>query len=144
MRGRGFATVTAVFLLVVLAAIATYLLTVAGAQRETARYAVQGARAYQAALAGIEWALHQIAPTGAAAPSAACGTAPATDVATTFTVAAGGGADFTVTVVCRYTEHRERADDYAVYEITSTAETGAWGSLAYVRRRIRTVVTDAP
>lgn len=59
-RARGFALILAVFLIVSLAAIGAYLLTLSNVQVETAIMDEQGARAYQAARAGIEWGAYQV------------------------------------------------------------------------------------
>jgi MSHA biogenesis protein MshP len=59
-RARGFALVLAVFLTVLLAAISTYLLTVSNVQVDSGVKDEQGARAYQAARAGIEWGAYQV------------------------------------------------------------------------------------
>lgn len=56
---KGFAVVTAIFLLVVLAALGVGMLMFSRAQQVSSSYDVQGARAYQAARAGIEWALYR-------------------------------------------------------------------------------------
>jgi MSHA biogenesis protein MshP len=59
-RARGFALVMALFLIVTLAALGVYLLTVSNVQVETGIADEQGARAYQAARAGIEWGAYQV------------------------------------------------------------------------------------
>lgn len=64
-RGAGAGLVTAIFLLVVLAGLAVALVSVFGAQRQSTALDEQGARAYQAARAGIEWGLFQRATGGA-------------------------------------------------------------------------------
>lgn len=64
-RGAGAGLVTAIFLLVVLAGLAVALVAIFGAQRQSAALDEQGARAYQAARAGIEWGLFQRATNGA-------------------------------------------------------------------------------
>lgn len=56
---RGFAIITAIFLLVVLAALGVGMLVFSKSQQTTSGYDVQGSRAYQAARAGIEWALYR-------------------------------------------------------------------------------------
>lgn len=58
-RIRGFALMLAVFLIVTLAAIGVYLVTVSTGQAQAVSQDVQGARAYQAARAGIEWGTYQ-------------------------------------------------------------------------------------
>jgi MSHA biogenesis protein MshP len=59
-RSEGFALMMAVFLIVTLAAIGTYLMTISIGQTEATSQDEQGARAYQAARAGVEWAAYQI------------------------------------------------------------------------------------
>ncbi len=59
-RVRGFALMMAVFLIVTLATIAVYLLTVSTGQLQAVTQDEQGVRAYQAARTGIDWAAYQI------------------------------------------------------------------------------------
>ncbi|WP_426176279.1 agglutinin biogenesis protein MshP [Massilia sp. TWR1-2-2] len=58
-RSAGVGIVTAIFLLVVLAALAVALVGISTAQNSASALDVQGARAYQAARAGVEWGLFQ-------------------------------------------------------------------------------------
>ena len=59
----GFVLPSAIFLLVILAALAAFLVTISTTQNMTSAQDVQGARAYQAARAGIEWGLYQVLDT---------------------------------------------------------------------------------
>jgi MSHA biogenesis protein MshP len=58
-RSAGVGLVTAIFLVVVLAGLAVAMVGMSGAQQSASALDVQGARAYQAARAGIEWGLFQ-------------------------------------------------------------------------------------
>jgi MSHA biogenesis protein MshP len=58
-RARGFALILAVFLIVSLAAIGAYLVTVSNVQVESTTKDELGARAYQAARAGLEWGAYR-------------------------------------------------------------------------------------
>ena len=58
-RSAGVGIITAIFLLVVLAAIGVAAVRVFTAQQVTSSLDLEGARAYQAARAGIEWGLYQ-------------------------------------------------------------------------------------
>ena len=60
---RGFAAIAAIFLLVTLAALGGYMLTFSNTQQLTFAQDVQGARAYWAASAGLEWGLGNIGPS---------------------------------------------------------------------------------
>jgi len=59
-RARGFALVLALFLIVSIAAIGAYLLSVSNVQVETGIMDEQGARAYQAARAGVDWGAYRV------------------------------------------------------------------------------------
>lgn len=59
-KARGFALILALFLIVTLAALAGYLLTVSNVQVESGIMDEQGSRAYQAARAGLEWGAYQV------------------------------------------------------------------------------------
>lgn len=56
----GFALMAALFIIVTLAAIGTYLLTISTGQVAAASQDEQSARAHQAARAGIDWAVYRI------------------------------------------------------------------------------------
>jgi len=90
-RQLGFAIVTAIFILVVLAALGAFILNVSTNQHIGSALDVQGARAYQAARAGIEWGLYQELQLASCAASA------------TFTPTAVTLSSYTVTVTCAAT-----------------------------------------
>lgn len=54
---HGFAAVAAIFLVVVLAALGSYMVSFSNTQQLTSAQDAQGARAYWAARAGLEWAV---------------------------------------------------------------------------------------
>jgi MSHA biogenesis protein MshP len=58
-RQAGVGLVTAIFLLVVLAGLGVAMVSLFTSQQASAGLDLQGARAYQAARAGIEWGLYQ-------------------------------------------------------------------------------------
>jgi MSHA biogenesis protein MshP len=94
-RMHGVSLVSAIFLLVVLAALAAAILNVATVHQASSALDVQGVRAYQAARAGIEWGLYrQLRPT----PGAAC------FASSSFALPAGTSlSGFTATVTCTLT-----------------------------------------
>ncbi len=140
-RERGFALVTAIFIVVVLAVLGVMMVTVGSMQRATVTTAAQGTRAYYAARAGIEWGIFQALNTPL---GTTCGLDPAT-VATVFTLSASGLNGFSVRVTCTYTQHRERSPpNYSVFVITSTATSSNFADADYVSRTLNTTVTDAP
>jgi MSHA biogenesis protein MshP len=122
-RQHGFAAIAAVFLLVVLAALGSYMVSFSNTQHLTAAQDIQGSRAYWAARAGLEWAIASIV----AAP-AACPAAPAPFVVNT-------GADFTLTITCTRTEYTD-SGTIAMFQITSVAASGTVGSIGYIERSV--------
>ena len=114
----GFSLVTAIFLVVVLAALGSFILTFFGLQQSSSIQDIQGARAYQAARAGIEWAAYQSLRSNSCAAS--------TNPALT-----GNLSGFTATVTCTRTVHDEigapansvtgTTDKVTVSQVTSSA-----------------------
>lgn len=109
----GFSIVTAIFLLVVLAGLGAAILNISRVQHSTSAMDVQGARAYQAARAGVEWGLFQQLQVG----GTYCNPGPTTS---SFALPAGTTlSQFTVTVVCTRTAGTIAALDR--YQIIATA-----------------------
>ena len=94
LRQRGFTIVTAVFLVVVLALLGAFIVSVTGLQQSSQQLDVQGVRAYQAARAGVEWAAFQVLTPSSSTPPD-CPTSP-TNIASL----GGSLSPFTVTVTC--------------------------------------------
>ncbi|MFA5372161.1 MAG: hypothetical protein WC298_09340 [Sideroxydans sp.] len=136
MTGRklqhGFSIITAIFLLVVLSFLGVAMVTFSTTQHQSSAMDVMGSRAYQAARAGIEWAVYQVAISPASA-------AAATGCATNFAAGSLGGtlAPFAVAVSCTPNSYIEGASTIWVYDVTSTARTGGVsGDQSYVERVI--------
>lgn len=132
-RGEsGFVLPTAIFLLVVLAALGSYMVSLSRTSQISSALDIQGGRAYQAARAGIEWAAWQVVdPQNLQASPTPCPTSP-TALTLTGTLAA-----FTVNVSCTQTLAADGADTIAIYQVTSTATAGAAGEMDYVERQIQ-------
>lgn len=131
---RGFVLPTAIFLLVVLATLAVYMTKLARTSYVSSALDVHGARAYQAARAGIEWTAWQVNdPQGLQPQPTPCPASP-----TNLTLA-GTLAAFTVTVECERNLYADGASTVAVYRVTSTASAGVAGEIDYVERRIAAV-----
>ena len=128
----GFALPTAIFLLVVLAALGSYMVSLARTSQISSALDIQGGRAYQAARAGIEWAAWQVNDPQNLQPSPT--PCPASPSALTLS---GTLAGFAVTVNCTRTLTADGADTIAIYQITSTATAGAVGEMDYVERQLQ-------
>ncbi|NIR58079.1 MAG: hypothetical protein GWO02_00440 [Gammaproteobacteria bacterium] len=125
---------TAIFVLVVLAAIGAYALTVGSVQRETTALSMQGGRAYHAARSGLQWGLYRALADGD------CGAFPGTIQYS----GAPGLQGFRATVTCRASAHRERSTTFNVYVITAVGEHGGFGDRDYVRRELTVTASQAP
>lgn len=62
---HGFSIVAAIFILVVLAALGAFMVTISTTQAIGSALDIQGSRAYQAARSGIEWGVWQVQSTAA-------------------------------------------------------------------------------
>ena len=120
----GFAYIAAVILLVLMAGMATAIVRLNTSQANAATGAALGARASQAARAGLEWAFYQLKMNGAQ------GCAAKEDL-TDFQKDSG----FLVTVHCKFTKYKEGQnpnDGSAVaknlYQIVAVACNGSAGS----------------
>ena len=128
----GFVLPTAIFLLVILAALAAYMVSLSRISHISSALDIQGGRAYQAARAGIEWAAWQVVDPQNLQPSPAPCPASPTALALTGTLAA-----FAVSVTCTQTLTVDGADTVAIYQIASTATSGVAGEMDYVERQIQ-------
>lgn len=117
---RGFAIIAAIFLLVVMAALGGFMLTISGTQQINSVQDMQGTRAYWAAKAGIQWAATRIRTTTACA-------------AATFVLDG-----FSVAVTCTSHVYTEGAAAKTIYwvESTATTTTGIVGGIGYAERAV--------
>jgi MSHA biogenesis protein MshP len=146
----GFIIPAAIFLIVVLAALGAYAVTISTTQSFSSAQDVQGSRAYHAARSGLEWEVYQMLdPTNAtvAAMVAPYGTGsqawpnfPACPTSDTVLTIDG----FTVTVHCApsvvYNENTTvRA--IMVYSITSKAESGTVNTPGRIERELQVTLS---
>lgn len=117
-RQRGITLVTAIFLLVVMAMLGAFMLSVTGLQQASSQLDVQGVRAYQAARAGVEWGAWQVLDPNNAIGTSALPTCPASPTQLTL---AASLSPFTVTVTCSATTTTEGNRNVATYLIVATA-----------------------
>jgi MSHA biogenesis protein MshP len=137
---RGFSLVSAIFLLVVIAALGTFAVTLSTAQQQSAALDVLGARAYQAARTGIEWGAYQIIQSDVAA-SGFAGACQTGGVLPQPGALPGTLSGFGVSVGCSASAHSEVAATVTMYRLTSTASTGApAGAPDYVERQVQAII----
>lgn len=107
-RVRGVSMITAIFLILVIAVLGAYIASVATTQHTTATLDLQGAKAYQAAYAGMQWGVYQtLGPPGTCTGSTSFA----------LTGALGG---FAVTVTCAAFPYSEGGSARNVYRIVAT------------------------
>lgn len=153
---QGFSLISAIFLLVVIAALGTFAVTLSTTQQQSATLDTLGSRAYQAARAGVEWGTFQITHSGVAGVDkwfadqclsngstllVTASQPPALPVNTQLSV-------FNMGVKCSATSSVDNVDGVTltrVYQLTSTAsgiEGASPGSLDYVERQIRVTIAQ--
>lgn len=114
---QGFAVVAAVFLVVVLAALGGFMVSISNTQHLTQAQDIQGTRAYWAARAGLEWGVGRVL-AASACPAASS------------SLAVEG---FTVVVTCTATAYVDNGNR-TVYQFVSTASGG--GGVGTVERSV--------
>lgn len=149
VRESGFSLILALFLLVSLAAMGAYLLTISTLQQETSAADEQGARAYQAAHTGVDWGLYELLRDSGGAYASACdaAVAPAAPAAQTFALS-GALSAFSVTVECTSTAPTTEGatSGLRAYALKATAcnQASCPGSQGptYVERQLQATVTN--
>ena len=119
-RQSGLSIISAIFMLVLLAALAAFMLTFSMSSNVTQAQDIQGSRAYWAARSGLEWGAYRVVQDNA------CAT-------TTLTLSG-----FAVAVTCSLSgPYPEGGSNVNIYRITSTASQGTLGSVGYVERQLQ-------
>lgn len=138
---RGFSLVSAIFLLVVIAALGTFAVTLSTTQQQSSALDVMGARAYQAARAGIEWGAYQMLPNSAVPGGFAtsCRPGPTSQVIAPLPNTLAG---FSVNVQCASTAHSEANATVTIYQLTSTATQGTPATPGYVERQMTVTIAQ--
>lgn len=128
-KSRGFAIATALFLVVILAMLGAFMVSMSNTEHSTSAQDVRGSQAYRAARMGMEWAVAKICNgAGCATPLTACPAA-----STTMSAAPNG---FTVTVDCTMNSYNEAGTTRYIFWVTSTAtSSGSAGGLGFLERQ---------
>lgn len=133
-RQRGVSLVVAIFLIVVVATLAAFAVSVGGAQRDSTNLQLLADRALAAAEAGREWGAYSALVQGIC---------PLSQVINLNEDALRG---FRVTVNCTPTAHSEPppVGNYTVYNLQVRAQSGRYGAANYAYRRIQVQYNDSP
>ncbi len=124
-RQTGFSIVAAIFLLVVLALLGAFIVSVTGMQQSSGQLDVLGVRAYQSARAGMEWGASQVLDPNNTLNAGSCSpiampTCPASPQ--NLPALAGSLAGFAVTVTCAQTADTfEGNRNVRMFQLVATA-----------------------
>ena len=119
---RGFAAIAALFVLVVLAALGAFMVSISSSQQITAAQDIQGSRAYWAARAGMEWALGSLAASPAACPAPPGG----------FSIEG-----FSIVISCTRSTFDEAGATRVIYSLGALASAGGVaGAIGFVERSV--------
>jgi MSHA biogenesis protein MshP len=131
---RGFASIAAIFLLVVMAALGGFMLTFSNTQQLTSAQDIKGSQAYWAARAGLEWGIGNVIRQPST--SAACPDLYLTGSPSTILTGFDGG--FTVDVTCERKEYTEGVKKIKIFSLTSTAISVAAepGNVGFIERSV--------
>lgn len=127
---QGFSLISAIFLLVVISALAAFSVSLFTIQQRSAALDVLGERAYQAARAGIEWGAYQTLQNNSCPASTTLAALPNTL------------ADFNVTVACTLTTAVEAGVTVTMYQVISTATQGTQGTPNYLERQMQVMIAN--
>jgi MSHA biogenesis protein MshP len=134
-KQRGFTLVMAIFIVVILGLLGSYMVRLSSVQYTTTSYALQSARAYQTGRAGLSWATAMINNEAVAGQ----GCTPVNNKILTLPAMPG----FTVTLTCQAKGYTEGGDTYYIYRITAHSEFADYNSVNYVSRELeKSVLTN--
>ena len=125
----GFAAIAAIVIVVLLAALGSFMVSISNTQQLSSSQDVQGSRAYWAARAGLEWAVVAIPASPALCPSST-----STQVAAASVPSPIEG--FAIQVWWSRTTHAEGAATPTIYQLESRATTGTVGSIGFTDRSV--------
>lgn len=131
-KQQGFSIVMAIFILVVLGLLGGYMVRQSGVQLSTFNYSLLGARAYQAAHAGIEWSIARINNGGSCA-----------DVNAQTAMSFSGLEGISVRLSCSASStFSEASQNITIYRIQALSEFGSYSSNDYVARQLEVSIIN--
>jgi MSHA biogenesis protein MshP len=127
-RQRGIVLVAALFMIIVLAGLGLFAIRLGASQQQSVNLTLLGARAQAAADSGAELGAYGALDAAVCVPLLPV----TTTVSVTLTEAALNG--FSVSVVCSHSSQTVGAMTYDVYRLDAFAQSGTYGTPAYVAR----------
>ena len=138
IQNAGSALLSAIFLIVVLAALGASMASLSNVEHDTASKSLLATQAYLSAKTGLEWGIQRVISEPSATAPARC---TAIGGGSTFSPTGVGFGGASVTVTCASSTHG--AGEF-VYYLTSKATIGTVGSLGYAERRMEATVSNIP
>ena len=139
-HARGFALVSGIFLLVIIAMLGAFMVSFSTTQHVDSANDLQGSRGYRAARMGSDWVVAKICGSvaGCTSPLTTCDTIPELPGSLQLDTSPDG---FTVKVSCTANSYSEGIATRYVFWVTSTATTGGSpGNLGYIERSVNAFV----
>ena len=127
----GFALISALFLMVVLAALGGYLINAVAVQHATPALQVESVRALYAARTGVSWAAARVRATGGC-PAAG-----------NFNLAESSLSGFLVSVNCQRSDHDLGGAVVPYFQLTVVAQRGVYGGTDFVSRSLQAKVAGS-
>ena len=128
-KQKGFSLVAVIFIITVLALAVVFIQRISNVAVASNNLAMQGARAWQAADAGAEWAIYQVTTAGCAAATS------------NFTLTEQSLNGFDITINCSSNDYSEAGVTTTIYFIDVFAESGTYGTTPdYASRKISLTV----
>lgn len=130
-RQGGASIISAIFMLLLFGLLAAFMASLSSTANVTSAQDVQGARAYQAAQAGLEIGLYEVLVSGVACSASSCLLTPPPAIE-----------GFTIALSCECNgPYTESGATFSIYRLTSLAKTSAAvGSPAFIEREVSAFV----
>ena len=134
---KGFSLITAIFIVVIVASIAVFMVSIGQVQQQTTALSLLGQRGLSAAGSGLEWGIRRVIQDGVAGLNC---TTPPTAPGATAAFNIDTGTTFNVVLTCSVQAFEEGTTSYNVYSLASTAQLNSFGSPDYIQRNLRASV----
>ena len=125
MKMSGFTLVSAIFIVVILSLVGTYMVSISALTRASSSLNIQGIKAYYAAKSGLEWAKAQVTRGGFNCPAIN---------PTVLSLSQGGFSNFSVIINCRSNTFTEAGISYKIFELSSAGQFNTNNSSDYAAR----------
>jgi len=124
VSNQGFALISAIFILVVLGLLGVFVVRIAAVGNATTVFAMEGERAYYAAMSGFQWGAYQ------ANVNSSC------SAGTVLSMTEGAMAGFSAIIEC----YSQVTSEGTLYWISAKSQKGNIGSADYVSRTVKGVI----